>query len=202
MEKHFGALKFSQDVYVFLDHPSIFHGMKNVNVATFCSGNLAVAANPFKICSPTDAFTWRIPDLAKTTRFPATAFWATAEFPRLCIHYWSHFTAFLQRRHYCPNSRAGKRKAQKLSHFPMNVQLGSGFQSSFGWFQDSRLWFHSFLFPTFVQCTFIQFSFTSTYLHQLFQQAFTQWVAKVAPRSMCMHQSHLWVIEDREAENW
>lgn len=74
MEKHFGALKFSQDVYVFLDHPSIFHGMKNVNVATFGSGNLAVVANPFKIFSPPDAFTWRIPDLAKTIRFPATAF--------------------------------------------------------------------------------------------------------------------------------
>lgn len=70
MEKHFGAFKFSQDVYVFLDHPSIFHGMKNVNVALFTSEDLAVAANPSKVCNPTDIFTWTIPDLAKT----ATAF--------------------------------------------------------------------------------------------------------------------------------
>lgn len=37
--------------------------------------------------------------------------------------YWSNLTAFLQRRHYCPNPRNGKAKAQKLSHFFMNAGL-------------------------------------------------------------------------------
>jgi len=39
MEKDLGAFKFSQDVCVVLCHPSIFHGMKNGNVAALGSGS-------------------------------------------------------------------------------------------------------------------------------------------------------------------
>lgn len=85
MEKHFAASKFSQVVYVFLDHPSIFHGTKkkkkkNVNVAPFGLGNPAVAANPSTVCNPTDVFTWRIPKVVERKQVLATSFGATAEF--------------------------------------------------------------------------------------------------------------------------
>lgn len=60
MEKHFGSFKFSQDVYTFQHRPSIFHGLKNVNVATFGSNkssNLLQILPQFSIWE--DALTWR-----------------------------------------------------------------------------------------------------------------------------------------------
>lgn len=62
-KKHSAASKRSQDVDVFLDHPSIFHGVKNVNAAALGSGSPAVAANPSEVWGPTDVFTWRSLDV-------------------------------------------------------------------------------------------------------------------------------------------
>lgn len=131
MEKHFAGFKFSQDVYVFLDHPSIFHGTKkNVNVATFGSGNMAMAANPLEVCNPTDVFACATPDLVETTQFLATVFRATTESPRIHIH----------RQPRLQPSFKGDitvlilEKAQKLNHFSPQYLASRWIQILFVWF--------------------------------------------------------------------
>lgn len=158
-----------------------------------------------QMLSPGESPTWQ-----KQPDSQSLLFWATTEFPRLCIHYWSRFIALLQRRRYCPNSRAGKSKAPKLSHFPMNAQLGSGFQSSFGWLQGSRLCSPSFLFSVHLPSSLLQVlictNCSSKHLFKIVNsRGYTEKEVVMLhdnPGERCMPQSHLWVIKDRKAENW
>lgn len=103
-------LKMSMFSWIILQFSTV---QKNVNVATFGSGNMAMAANPLKVCNPTDVFACATPNLVETTQFLVTVFRATTESPRIHIH----------RRPRLQPSFKGDitvlilEKAQKLNHF-------------------------------------------------------------------------------------
>lgn len=103
-------LKMSMFSWIILQFSMV---QKNVNVATFGSGNMAVAANPSKVFNPTVVFACATPDLAETTQFLATVFGTTTESPRIRIH---------RRPHLQPSFKGDitvliLEKAQNLNHF-------------------------------------------------------------------------------------
>lgn len=135
-------LKMSMFSWIILQFSMV---QKNVNVATFGSGNMAVAANPSKVFNPTVVFACATPDLAETTQFLATVFGTTTKSPRIRIH----------RRPRLQPSFKGDitvlilEKAQKLNHFSPQYLAIRSIQILF----DSKAsdYVYSFLFPTFVQ---------------------------------------------------
>ena len=121
-EKRFGAFQSSQDVCVFLDHPSIFHALREkknkccsctaLRESRSCCESFQgfVAAQMF---SPGASLTWQ--------KHPNS--WPLLTEQLLNSRDFC-FAAFLQRRCYYSNPRGGRTEVQKLNHF-LNVCTAS-----------------------------------------------------------------------------